>query len=523
MTLGPLSICNLQFALCNLRPIVLVSVLVVISGCTTLPEYLRNGLKVGPNYVSPAAPVAHDWIDAGDKRLSKDSDNLSKWWTVFNDPVLDRLVNDAYEQNLTLREAGFRILQARAQLAIAAGGFFPQSQFASGDFIRSAVSEETGNQFLRQRYVSRFDAGFNLAWELDFWGRFRRAIESASANLDASAHDYDDVLVTLLSDVATNYVIMRTTQERIRYAEENVKLQEKTWRIAEARIKVDKDGELNVDQARTLLYQTKAVIPDLEITLRQSQNRLCLLLGIPPEDLRDRLGAAKIPTAPPEVALGIPADLLRRRPDVRRAERVAAAQSARIGIAEADFYPHISINGTFAVSAQHFKDLFKGTAMNGAVGPSFHWDVLNYGRILSNVRLQDARFKELVTAYQNQVLIAQLEVENGLATYLKAQQRSQLQGESAKFAEKAEKVVRARFEIGLENFTRVTQLQQLLVQEQDLHIQAQGQIALGLIQVYKALGGGWQIRCLPNEPAMSAPGPEMLPMPALRAEFGKPN
>jgi outer membrane protein TolC len=256
---------------------------------------------------------------------------------------------------------------------------------------------------------------------------------------------------------------------------------------------------------------------------------LCILLGMPPEELRARLGPAPIPTAPPDVAVGIPADLLRRRPDVRRAERLAAAQCARIGIAEADYYPAFSINGTLGYSAADFRDLFRSTALNSNIGPSFQWNLLNYGRILNNVRLQDAKFQEQVFSYQDTVLRANQEVENGLVTFLNAQRRTKLQAASVDDAEKAVKIVLAQYEAGTVDFTRVTQLEQFLVQQQDVLTQAQGQIVTGLIQVYKALGGGWQIRLtdcpedalppptypLAIEPSKPAVEPLPLPTPEL--------
>src|ERR1700730_11843258 len=328
-------------------------------GCTPLAEYVQNGFKVGPNYRKPDAAVASNWIDASDKRVRTDSDDLSKWWTVFNDPVLNDLVCNAYNQNLTLREAGYRVLQARAQLGIAVGEIFPQSQAMTGDFLREASSGATGS---KQRFSSRWDYGFTLAWELDFWGRFRRGIEANRAILQASVADYDDVLVTLLSDVASAYVQYRTTEERIRYATENINIQTKVLEITKESFAVGKVKKMDVDQAESTLYQTQAGIPELEITLRTANNQLCILLGIPPEQLQGKLGTAPIPIAPPDVAVGIPADLLRRRPDVRRAERLAAARSALIGVAEAEFYPHVAISGTVGYSAEYWKNAFQPSA-----------------------------------------------------------------------------------------------------------------------------------------------------------------
>jgi NodT family efflux transporter outer membrane factor (OMF) lipoprotein len=474
------------------------------AGCTTPSEYVHNGFKVGPNYCPPDAAVAANWIDASDKRVRSDSDDLSQWWRVFNDPVLDGLINDAYRQNLTLREAGFRVLAARAQLGIAIGNLFPQQQYAFGDYSRNTISKETANNILGigtalnvpglQRNFNQWDYGFGIGWELDFWGRFRRAVEANEANLGASVADYDDVLVTLLGDVASNYVQYRTLERQIAYAKYNVDLQQQTLTIVEARFRAGTTGELDVHQSRSTLAQTQAGIPELEISKRQTANQLCILMGIPPEDLQARLGTAAIPTTPTDLAVGIPADLLRRRPDVRRAERNAAAQSAQIGIAEADFYPAISIVGTIGYSAEAFPNLFRQAALDGTIGPSFNWKILNYGRILNNVREQRAKFQELVTAYQQTVLNADREAENGLITFLRAQTRTQFQTESVDRAQKAVTLGLVQYQAGTVDFTRITQLEQNLVLQQNTLAVARGEIAQGLIQTYRALGGGWENR-----------------------------
>jgi NodT family efflux transporter outer membrane factor (OMF) lipoprotein len=528
--------------------VILVTAAGLTGGCTSWREYIDNGFKVGPNYRKPPAPVAKDWIDANDKRVRTASDDLSKWWTVFNDPVLDSLICDAYRQNLSLRVAGMRVLEARAQLAIDTGNLLPQTQTSTGDFKWNGFSEKTANNVLQfsvppggvpgvafpifKRWYGQWDQGFNLSWELDFWGRFRRAVEADSASLDASVENYDDVLVTLLGQVATAYAQMRITEQRIKYAQENVKLQQETLQIVEARFNRGTVTKLDVAQARSTLEQTQATIPELEISLRQYNNQLCILLGIPPEELQAKLGPGAIPTAPVEVAVGIPADLLRRRPDVRKAERQAASQSAQIGVAEAEFYPHVAINGTWEYSAEFFKDLWTPRALNGSVGPTFTWNILNYGRILNNVRLQDAKFQELVATYQNTVLSAAQDVENGLVTFLQSQQRTKFQAASAKDAEEAVQIGLAQYKAGTIDFTRVTQLEQNLVTQQDTLAQAQGEIVTGLIQVYKALGGGWQIRvtgCDPHPADTAGPVPakpgsseNMVPAPGPRTELPSP-
>jgi NodT family efflux transporter outer membrane factor (OMF) lipoprotein len=486
---------------------VLVVLLGATSGCTSVREYLGNGCKVGPNYHEPPAAVACKWIDAGDKRLKPGCDDLAQWWKVFNDPALDALICTAYHQNLTLREAGFRILQARAQLGIARGEFFPQNQNLTGSYTRFGRSKNTALALAGGapglRFFDQWDYGFNLDWELDFWGRFRRAIESQSDALDASVADYDAALITLLSDVATDYTQMRTFEQRIAYAKQNVKIQQDTLDIVEARFKASTISELDVDQARSTLNATQAAVSELEIGLRQAQNALCTLLGIPPEDLMLRIGHASIPTAPADVVLGIPADLLRRRPDVRAAERRVAEQSEQIGIAQSDLYPHISIDGTLGGSAEKFSHLFTPGAFNSQISPTFRWDLLNYCRIANNVRFQDARFLELVATYQNTVLQANQEAEDGLIVFLRSQERTQFQQKSVDDAVAAVNVALLQYKAGTTDFTTVTQVEQIQVLQQDTLAQAQGEIVSGLITVYRALGGGWQIRlqgckeCLP--------------------------
>ncbi len=496
--LTPNKICTSVEAVgCRLTPVRMLTygMLLLGGGCTPWREYIHNGFKVGPNFCKPDAPVASQWIDGADSRLHPANENQPRWWSVFNDPVLDSLVEAAYQQNLSLREASFRILQARAQLGYARGNLFPQTQTMTGDAYRESLSRNAANRgFVGTRFFDQFDYGFNLAWEIDFWGRLRRAIESAKENLNVSVEDYDAVLVTLQGDVAANYVQIRTLEKQIKYTQDNVELQAKTLVLAEARFNAGATSDLDVEQARTVLAQTKAQIPVLEINVRQASNQLCILMGMPPEDLQARLGEGDIPTASSDVAAGVPIDLLRRRPDVRQAERAAAAQSAQIGIAEAEFYPHISLIGTLDYSTQSLQTLITPGSFQGTVGPSYTWKILNYGRILNNVHAQDALFRQLVLAYQNTVLTAAGEVENGLVTFLKSQLQSQYQSEAVDAAKKAVDLAVVQYREGRVDFNRVAVLQQTLVQQQNLLAQARGQIATGLVNVYRALGGGWEVR-----------------------------
>lgn len=349
-------------------------------------------------------------------------------------------------------------------------------------------------------WFSNWGLGATASWELDFWGRYRRAIEAADASLDASIEDYDDVLVILLSDVASSYIEYRTFEERLGYARANVQRQSATYEIFEQRFREGRTAEVNMLQARQILEQTRSIVPLLETRKRQASNRLCVLLGMPPSDLESLLGeTGQLPTPPQEVAVGVPADLLRQRPDLRRAERQIATQSALIGVAVSDLYPHITLVGTIGVESQHVSALFDSPgSMIGAIGPGIRWDILNYGRLVNNVNVQDARFQELAYAYQDLVLNAGREVEDGIIAFLNAQEQARILAASAGDAERVVEITTDAIIEGEREFVRLYLSQENLTQQQDLLAQVRGDIAQSLIRVYRALGGGWQIR-LANE------------------------
>lgn len=501
------------------RIVALVSLMVVasVAGCTNCREYVSNGFKVGPNYCRPAAPVADQWLDREDPTLDTTQVDDGAWWRTFNDPVLDALIASAYEENLTLRVAGLRILEARAQRAIAAGNLLPQAQQGFGDYTRTGLSKNGPSGAIPNSFFDEWTLGGNLTWELDFWGRFRRAVEAADANLDASIEGYDDVLVLLVADVAQNYTDVRIAEQRLAYARQNVKIQQGSLRIAEDRLRNGVTTRLDVTQAQSDLANTEASIPVLEASRRQAVNRLCILLGTPPQNLDEILaGHQGIPGAPAQVAVGIPAELLRRRPDIRRAEREVAAQSALIGVATAELYPHFSINGTILLDATNFQDLFDTDSFAGTVGPSFRWNIFNYGRLTNNIRVQEARFQQLAVLYQNTVLQANAEAENAIVGFLKAQQQAKALSRSAEAASQSVELVLSQYNQGTVDFNRVFNVQQFLTQQQDQLAIAQGSVAQNLIQVYRALGGGWQIRLNPPTPQLFAgPGQptEVAPQP----------
>ncbi len=463
----------------------------MLSGCTTsLRQWADQGFKVGPDYHMPGAPFAPHWIDADAPEVNDSANPENAWWTVFNDPVLDGLIATASAQNLGIQEAGARILEAEYRLALARGSLFPQTQQAFGSYSRTQRSG-TSARPIRVRYFDTWATGLNASWELDFWGRFRRGVEGSTAEFQAAVEDYRDALVLLQAEVATAYIQTRVAQERIALAKQNIELQQDTRKLAEFRFEEGQTTRLDVTQAEQILATTQALVPQLEIALRESQNALCVLLGVPPRDLNAELGIGPIPEPPPEATVGIPSQLLRRRPDIRRAERRVAAQSARIGIAESDMYPRIAITGTIGYETRDLPDLFRGNSLEGVVGPGFRWNILNYGRILSDIRAEEARFEQLVLRYQDSVLKAHQEVENGLHRFLREGERARFLEAGVEAASESAELARSQYEIGAVDFQRLLDSERALVLLQDRRTAARGQVAANLVAVYRALGGGW--------------------------------
>ena len=466
--------------------------------------FLTSCTTLGPDFKKPSASIEQKWLEANNPQIKAETPDYSTWWRVLGDPVLDNLITIACNQNLSLRVAGLRILEARAVLGIAVGLQYPQSQNLSGGYAYQKSSRnapplsELPDTIRDQADTSAdvFQAGFNAAWELDFWGKFRRGVEAADAGLAASIAGYDTLLVLLTAEVSSAYVVIRTLEQRLEYARSNVEIQNRGLRIAEVLFKGGETSELDVQQARSLLRNTQSTIPVLEISVRQAQNGLCVLLGIPPSNLSALLkGPGPIPGAPSEVAVGIPADLLRRRPDIRLAEFQAAAQGALIGVAEADLYPHFAIGGSIGFAVGNSNGLFNGDSLVGFFTPfSFRWDIFNYGRIKNNVRVQDARFEQLLVTYQNQVLEAAREVENGLIGFIRTQQQEKYLDDAAQAADRATQIALLQYKEGLTDYTRVLNTQQLLVTQQDTLASSRGDIIRYLIAVYKSLGGGWESR-----------------------------
>jgi NodT family efflux transporter outer membrane factor (OMF) lipoprotein len=465
-----------------------------------IPLLMFGCVTVGPDYQRPPVEQSYQWQEAEDSRVSTSLPIQQAWWEGFQDPVLNQLIETAYKQNLSLRQAGLRVLEARAQLALAMGGLYPQSQQVSGDLQYFRTSERSLQAgFIPQSY-GQSQVQFSAAWEIDFWGKYRRAIESARAGWQGSLDDYDNALVSLTADVANAYFLIRTLEKRIDIARRNARIQAESLEITQARLRYGSTALLDVEQATTILNNTLATIPLLEAQLKQTGNALSLLLGLPPSDLKGLLqGPSGPPLYPRQVAVGIPADLLRRRPDIRSAEHAAEAQSALIGVTKADLYPAISLSGFFGflstdTGANRIIDVANWNSRTWQFGPSFQWTILDYGRTKNKVRIQDARLEQLLTAYQNTVLRAQQEVENALAAFLKAQDRADYLTRSAEAAKKALDLSSLQYREGLKDFTTVLVSQLALLNAQDNLVDTIGSIYISLVGVYRALGGGWEIR-----------------------------
>ena len=473
-----------------------------LTGCIPGPvkEYWDHGMKVGPEYSKPPAPVSVDWIDKDEKRIRTDPDEHRNWWKNFNDPNLDELICFATKSSLKLKEAGYRVMASRADLAIAMGEFMPQTQSMQSGFTQYGLSTAVANRSSRgislipNNYYPQYNFGFNMAWELDFWGRYRRAIESSSDQLDASIENYDEVMVSMLGEIGEHYVLYRYFERVVDLLKENIEYETITLQIAKARFEGGLTSELDVDQAQSDLSYLKASINMILRFQRLENNALCTLLGLSPEDLGKKLTKKGIPVPPKDVAVGIPAQLITRRPDVRMAERQAAAQCAKIGVAMSELFPHLYINGSFGYNAMNNTALFTSPAAYGTIGPGLSWNIFNYGRLLNNVKMQDANFQVNVAKFQYSLVNAGKEVENAIVEYVKSADAIKEMEVSVAAIRKAGEIVVVQYKAGTSDFNRVSLVQEKRI-SRDMELALYQQThARGMVNIYKSLGGGWQVR-----------------------------
>jgi NodT family efflux transporter outer membrane factor (OMF) lipoprotein len=460
-----------------------------LSACTTL----------GPDYQEPQVEWLQDWqADLYGQQGTRDTldsqaeADIRFWWRAFDDSALNQLIDTARQENLSLRIAGLRILESRAQLGIAGSTLYPQLQQLSGS-LGYVASRQRGGALASddQSFISA-ETGFSLGWELDFWGRFQRSIESADSAFFASIANQQDAQVLLSAQVANLYFAYRTTQLRIGIAHENAAIQKRSFEITERLYRSGQSSELDLQQAKTQYLATLASIPIFEIDLIKSRNALCLLLGRPPSELPELAARLEqLPVLDPLMIQAIPARLLVRRPDVRVAAWQIAAQSAQIGIAEAEYYPSISLAGNIGWTANTLNA--SPTTGTLALGPGFTWNLFDQGRIENTIRVQDARLQQLIELYQNTVLQAAQEIDDAAISTVKTREQQALLRESVVAARRALEIANTRYLEGYADFQRVLDAQQALFSQTERELINQGQQLAAVVGLYKALGGGWLV------------------------------
>lgn len=447
-------------------------------------------MTAGPDYQPPTPQAPTNWnakVESGSVIQASDADALSHWWAVFNDPVLSALIEQARVGNMDVRQAEARLRKARAQRGMTTADRWP-TLGANASTRRNRASDATGDFKTSSSYANGFDA----SWELDLFGAKRRAVESADATLQASRDDLNDVRVSLFAEVALNYVDYRSYQTRLAIAETNLATQTETYDIARWRQEANLVTVLDVDQAQVNLEQTRAQIPSLQSGLDQAEHQLAILLGQTPGSLKSRLQARQaVPVPTQELAVGVPADVLRRRPDVRRAERRLAAQTAQIGVAQAARYPNFTLSGSIGLEAIKSANLYDAAARTAQAAAQAGWTLFDGGKIRQNVAVQTALQEETLGAYEAAVLTALKDVEDALVAYANEQARRRALQDAALAGGRAFGLARYKYTAGLVDFQTVLDTQRSWSSAQDQLASSEATVTSNLIRLYKALGGGW--------------------------------
>jgi NodT family efflux transporter outer membrane factor (OMF) lipoprotein len=471
-----------------------------------------GGCAVGPNYHQPGVATPAHWGEHLAGGETNAAVSVAAWWKNFHDPELDSLIDRAVQSNLDLRIAQARVREARAQYRIASAYLWPTVD-ATGSYARQRESKNQplvgpgdhlppGIPFENSFYQSGFDA----SWEIDVFGGTRRATEAAKAHVAATQFGEREVLVTLLGEVARNYVEARGYQRRLEIARDNIRAQEQSLAITQNRFTNGLTSDLDVQQAGTLLATTRAVVPALETALAASIHRLGVLLGQTPESLETELSAvAPIPAAPPVVPVGLPSELLLRRPDVALAERQLAAATANIGVAKADLFPKFYLTGIAGYQGVSADDWFTSGSRFWSVGPAVQWRIFDAGRIRANIQVQNARQEQALANYENTALSAFEDVENALTAYAKEQIRRRSLEDAVMSSQESLRLANQLYANGLSNFINVLDAERSLYQAQDALVQSDRTVSANLISLYKALGGGWEIETKAQAVAKAAP------------------
>lgn len=459
--------------------ILVVFMLTVLAGCAT----------VGPDYTPPQTIAAPSWRTSleGGLAVWASHQALAAWWATMNDPDLSGLIEQAVAGNLDLKKARVRVREARARRGMSESSLFPTLD-ATGSVNRSHGSRGMGAATTSDLYT----AGLDASWEIDLFGGVRRSVEAAEADIEATGEDLRDVLVSLLAEVALNYIDIRTGQARLAEAETSLATQEETYRLVMWRAQAGLGDELAVRQARYNLESTRAQIPVLCTAIGEAKNRLAVLLGEQAGTLHAAWEARRpIPIPPPEIVIGTPADLLRQRPDVRRAERQLAAQTARVGVATAELYPKLKLSGTIGLEALSFNRLFSSGSGTSSGGSGVTWRIFDAGAVRRNIEVQSALQEQSLIAYEAAVLGALEEAENAILSYADEHRRRESLNEAVRSAKQAAELAEIKYRAGMTDFGSVLEAQRSLLTFRDQLAQSEGAIVTNLVKIYKAMGGGW--------------------------------
>ncbi len=452
---------------------------------------LAGCAAVGPDYrrVEPVSSQKwHARLDGGLSALRPSPEVLAHWWMAFKDPILTKLEERAVKSNLDLKEALLRVREARALRSIERSALFP-----AFDVSGAATRQRNGEPVGTRKAGSLFSAGLDAAWELDIFGGRRRAIEAAKADIEAAKEDLHGVMVSLLAEVALNYVEVRTYQARLSVTRADISAQEGIYRLNRSRYHAGIINGLAMRQSLYNLERTRSLIPSLEAGIEKSKNRLAILLGQRPGTLDSLLGKpCPIPVPPRTIAVGIPAETLRRRPDIRRAERNLAAATARVGIATAELYPRFRLAGTIGLESISSGEFLKWSSRIWSVGPGISWKIFHAGAIRAGIKVQTARQEQALVRYEAAVLKAQEEVEDALVSYVRQRRQRDSLKAAAAAARQAYELALDQYQAGLVDFTNVLDAQQALQSLRDALAQSEGGVSADVIRLYKALGGGWK-------------------------------
>jgi NodT family efflux transporter outer membrane factor (OMF) lipoprotein len=464
---------------------------------------LMTGCTVGPDYETPELEAVPDaWENAAAKDLADSNATLERWWSAMGDTLLDNLVVYAGEASPDAAIAVARIREARGYHQIAGGDYYPQVGL-DGSWTRTEVGTDTPlGAIAGQNPMNMWEFGLGASWELDVFGRVRRSREATGALVEASIEDYRDVLVSLQAEVALNYTQVRTLQLRLKFALNNVESQRETMEIVTAREDAGLVPLLDVTRARSNLANTEAAMPQLETALEESRNRLAILLGLTPGTLDERLGGYnELGDPDTDLAVTLPAELLRRRPDVRRSERELASQTARIGVATADLYPSFSLSGIMSLQASEFSDLGQSGAFGWSLAPAFRWKLFTGGKVRGQIKVEEAKTEQLLAVYEKTVLNALAEVENSLVALRQEEIRRELLNVAVEASQQSVELVHTQYVEGLTDFQSYLDAQRVLFDQQDAFAQSRGSVFANLINLNRVLGGGWSL----DDPAPDLP------------------